>query len=87
MYIRDAKCLVTMPLAKTTTLRVSSVLSADQSGERAIRSLRALDGGELGGRPARRLDRQRHVRGQSRHQLRQRQHALAGKEPARAGIG
>jgi len=86
MYIRDAKCLVTVAPAKTTPPCVSSVLSADQRRECPIRALRALDGGELGRRPARRLDGQRHS-GQSGHQLFQRQNALAGKEPARAGLG
>src|SRR5712664_4022047 len=51
-----------------------------------MRALRALDGGEIGGRPARRLHGQRHGVGQDRHQLRQRQDALAGEEPARAGL-
>ena len=83
MYIRDAKCLVTLAPAKTTPPCVSSVLSADQRRECPIRALRALDGEELGRRPARRLDGQRHS-GQS---LFQRQDALAGKEPARAGLG
>jgi hypothetical protein len=73
MYIRDAKCLVAVAPAKTTPPCVSSVLSADQRRECPIRALRALDGGELSG--------------QSGHQLFQRQDALAGKEPARAGLG
>src|SRR5262249_57913905 len=47
-------------------------------GERPMRALRALECGEIGGGPARRFDGQRDARGKRRHQLRQRQDALAG---------
>src|SRR5712664_4900759 len=51
-----------------------------------MRALRALDGGEIGGRPARRLDGQRHAGGQGGDQFHQPQDAFAGQEPARARL-
>src|SRR5688500_9580477 len=55
-----------------------------ESRECPVRALRALEGGEIGGRPARRLDGQRHAGGEGGHQLRQRQDAFAWQAPARA---
>src|SRR5262245_2821376 len=57
-----------------------------EPGERPVRALRALERGEIGGGPARRFDGQRDARGKRRDQLRQRQDALAGQEPAGAGL-
>src|SRR5712691_6049920 len=57
-----------------------------KGGERPVRALRALQRGEVGGRPARGLDGQRDAGGESRHQLRQRQDALAREESAGAGL-
>src|SRR6266850_5568241 len=57
-----------------------------QVGERPERALRALERGEVGGRPAWRLDRQRQPGGQRRDQLAQRQGALAGQETPCSGL-
>src|SRR5437899_10143473 len=57
-----------------------------QGRERPECALGALERGKIGGRPAWRLDRERDAGGESGHELGQRQHALAGQEPARAGL-
>src|SRR5688500_18018359 len=57
-----------------------------ESRECPVRALRALEGGQIGGGPARRLDGERRAGGQRLDQLRQRQHAVAGEEPTRARL-
>src|SRR4029077_15178695 len=57
-----------------------------QGRERAVRSLGALGGRQLGAGAARRLDGDGHGGRQRRHQLRQRQHPLAGQEPPGARL-
>src|SRR5262245_8524563 len=57
-----------------------------ETGERPVCALGALERGEIGGGLARGFDGQRDARGKRRDQLRQRQDALAGQEPAGASL-